>query len=239
MLEVVLSFPSPEGSQEIAVTRDRTTIGRGSDVDHRFDDDGMSRLNSSIYRDGGSVWIVDENSANGTLINGQPAGASGTVLRGGDSIKLGNRTVLTVHVREEQAFAETSFAAPETPVQAARPVATGGASIGFLPLALIALAFMVVSVSGAFVAYQVFAKAGADVAENDGLDDPIDDIPVKDKTPSPTPSSSAKPGNSSNNSGGDLPVNAGPTSTPQPLRDTICPRGRSISISATQRNVST
>lgn len=226
MLEVVLSFPSPEGSQEIAITRDRTTIGRGSDVDHRFDDDGMSRLNSSIYREGDSVWIVDENSANGTFINGQPAGASGTVLRGGDSIKLGNRTVLTVHVREEQAFAASSFTAPDTPVHAARPAASGGASIGFLPLALIALAFMVVSVSGAFVAYQVFARAGADVAENDGLDDPIDDVPVKEKTPSPTPSSSAKPGNSSSNSGGDLPVNSGPTSTTPTVAGYNMPAGK-------------
>lgn len=210
MLEVVLSFPTPEGSQEIAITRDRTTFGRGSDADIRFADDGLSRLNSSIYRDGDQVWIVDENSANGTLINGQPAAASGTVIRAGDVINIGNQTVLTVHVRQPVNDAAESFA--PVSVESARAIGSGGSGIGVVAVGMIVLAFLVVCTSGAFVVYQVFAKAGTDITENDGFDDPIDDKPIKDKTPSPTPSST-KPTNSSG--GGDvLPVNTGPTSGP-------------------------
>ena len=47
------------------------SFGRGSEADHRFADDGLSRLHATIYREDGRVWIVDENSSNGTFVNGE------------------------------------------------------------------------------------------------------------------------------------------------------------------------
>jgi pSer/pThr/pTyr-binding forkhead associated (FHA) protein len=89
MLDISLTYPTPEGSQTIEIENERTSFGRGSEATHRFDDDGLSRLHSTIYREGDRVWIVDENSTNGTFINGERAASGGTPLRNGDTIKIG------------------------------------------------------------------------------------------------------------------------------------------------------
>jgi len=86
MLEILLTYPTPEGSQSIAIEDERTSFGRGSEATHRFDDEGLSRLNSTIYRDGDRIWIIDENSTNGTFVNGERPAAAGTPLRNGDTI---------------------------------------------------------------------------------------------------------------------------------------------------------
>src|SRR5829696_7582003 len=96
MLDVTLTYPTPEGSKEIPIDGEKISFGRGSEADRRFADDGLSRLHATIYRDGEKVWIVDENSSNGTFVNGVKSGPSGTPLNGGDSIKIGHGTILTV-----------------------------------------------------------------------------------------------------------------------------------------------
>jgi len=68
MSKVFLIYPTPEGSKEVSLDS-KLTFGRGKDVDLRFDDGGLSRLHASIYRDGEKIWIVDENSTNGTFVN--------------------------------------------------------------------------------------------------------------------------------------------------------------------------
>ncbi len=63
---------------------ERTTFGRGSEADYRFEDSGLSRLHATVYRDGDRVWVVDENSTNGTFVNGERVAGAGTPLRSGD-----------------------------------------------------------------------------------------------------------------------------------------------------------
>ena len=106
-MEIILTYPTPEGSREIVVKSERTSFGRGSEADYRFDDDGLSRLNSTIYRDGERVWIVDENSTNGTFVNGQKAQGSGIPLKNGDTIKIGNYTNLNVRISAQTAKKST------------------------------------------------------------------------------------------------------------------------------------
>ena len=77
MLDVTLTRSTPEGPEEIAITGERTSFGRGSEADHRLPDDGLSRLHATVYRDGDRVWVVDENSTNGTFVNGQQVKAAG------------------------------------------------------------------------------------------------------------------------------------------------------------------
>ena len=36
MLDAALTYSTPEGPQEIAIDRERTTFGRGTEADHRF-----------------------------------------------------------------------------------------------------------------------------------------------------------------------------------------------------------
>jgi len=100
MLEITLTYPTPEGSQEIRFDGERLSFGRGSEADHRFADDGLSRLHATMHRDGTRVWIVDENSSNGTFVNGERAAPAGTPLRNGDAVKIGHHTNLTVRMAE-------------------------------------------------------------------------------------------------------------------------------------------
>ena len=80
MVKVSLTFPTPEGSQEIPLDGERLSLGRGSEAGYRFSDDGLSRLHATLYCDGNRVWIVDENSSNGTFVNGSPVRPGGTPL---------------------------------------------------------------------------------------------------------------------------------------------------------------
>ena len=81
MIEVVLTYPTPEGSQEIAIENERTSFGRGSDSDFHFDDDGLSRLHATVHRESENVWVLDENSTNGSFVNGEKVASSGTPLK--------------------------------------------------------------------------------------------------------------------------------------------------------------
>lgn len=210
MVEVILTFPTPEGSKEIRVDRERTTFGRSTDVDHSLPDNGLSRLHATVYRDGDRVWIVDENSSNGTFVNGQRANPAGTPLKNGDSIKIGNQTVLTVHMREQyvEPAAAPAFAAEAPRAQVVSSVPPG---VSILPIALIGLAFIIFSVSAVFVVYRVFARSAVDVVEADDDEDPIDVRPTKEKDDTPTPkptSTNSKP------SGGDTIITDSPQTGP-------------------------
>ena len=154
MLEVFLTYPTPEGSQEIALEGERISFGRGSEADFRFDDDGLSRLHSSVYRDGMRVWIVDENSTNGTFVNGEKVQASGTPLHNGDSIKIGHYTNLIVRMTEKQA-AQTANPINKT----AKTIAASNSDAGFpmfIPIAVTAFALLIIGVSAIFVGVKVF-----------------------------------------------------------------------------------
>lgn len=194
MIEVILVYSSPEGSREFVIDAERTTFGRG-DADHRIDDQGLSRVNSTIYRDGDRVWIVDENSTNGTYINGQMCAAAGTPLRSGDVIKIGNNTSLTVRLGEKQAIeaATTVSHTAATVTSLPQPKAS------LLPLILISGAVLVISISLVFIGIVVLG-GGPTVAAN--YEDPGDDLgngnrrePSNSPTPKPSSSVSTLPSN--------------------------------------------
>src|SRR5215213_5127599 len=107
MLEVILTCQTDEGSQEIALSEGKVSFGRGSEADYRFGDDGLSRLHATVYREGDNVWISDENSTNGSFVNGERVKPNGTVLYNGDKIKIGHYTTLTVKMASAQAVAPT------------------------------------------------------------------------------------------------------------------------------------
>ena len=67
-----------------------TRLGRGTDVDIRIDDPGVSRHHAEITL-GTDVTLRDLGSTNGTLVNGRMV--SSAVLADGASIQLGSTTV--------------------------------------------------------------------------------------------------------------------------------------------------
>ena len=67
-----------------------TTFGRSAEADYRFqDDEQMSRLHCSIVCENSRFLVRDNNSTNGTLVNGNPV--SELDLRNGDVIEIGGQ----------------------------------------------------------------------------------------------------------------------------------------------------
>lgn len=201
MVEVTLSFPTPEGTQQIPIEAERTTFGRGSDASHRFPDNGLSRLHATIYRDGDRVWIVDENSSNGTFVNGQRTAPAGTPLNNGDQVKIGNETFLTVHIREKEIL-QASVPAPMPP-RSTSVSSVPAKPVNFVPIILIGLAFMIVSISVVFVAFKVIGRNNTDVVQTADDDDPIEIKPSKSDKDSIKPGEKSTPSETKNTSGND------------------------------------
>src|SRR5512142_137929 len=138
MRDIRLTYSTDDGPQEIAIENDRTSFGRGSDADHRIADDGLSRLHATIYRDGDNVWVVDDNSTNGTFVNGEPVRGAGTPLHDGDVIRIGNRTNMRVSLAQKQDAASVMPAGSSSAPVATAPAAPPSGSLHLLPIILIA-----------------------------------------------------------------------------------------------------
>ena len=85
-MEVTLIIHSVDGAREVPLSGSRLTLGRTEPADLVINDQSLSRVHASINRDGDRVWIIDEGSTNGSLVNGAAVPASGTPLRDGDEI---------------------------------------------------------------------------------------------------------------------------------------------------------
>lgn len=81
-----------EPGRTYELRKDRLSIGRSRESDIFLEDLAVSRLHASIYRDdSGSYILRDENSANGTSVNGQRI--SEHRLTEGDEIQVGQTTM--------------------------------------------------------------------------------------------------------------------------------------------------
>lgn len=191
MIEVFLTYPTPEGSREIALDSDRISMGRGSDADLRFDDDGLSRLHATIHRDGEKVWILDENSTNGTFVNGEKVPPAGTPLDDGDRVKIGHYTDLRIRFAQPQN--EKTAPAENKPLAQSAAAASSDASgsFGILPVALTAFAIFVIAISAAFIAIQALGGGDPQIVQNTRIANKqiIDDNgdPLEEETPKPSP----------------------------------------------------
>ncbi len=77
---------------------DELTIGRTPDAQLVLDDQGLSRVNTTIFREGDEVLVVDENSTNGTFINGERIAGRPRLLKDGDLLKLGSLTEIRIEM---------------------------------------------------------------------------------------------------------------------------------------------
>ena len=89
---MVIVRQGKEPNRVFEIRGDRMTMGRSRDSDIFLEDLAVSRLHATIYRDDRGQYVLrDENSANGTTVNGPRIGEH--VLEEGDEIGLG-QTVL-------------------------------------------------------------------------------------------------------------------------------------------------
>jgi diguanylate cyclase (GGDEF)-like protein len=78
--------------QMVRVDEAALVIGRGSAVELRLLDDGISRRHARVTRDGDRCWVEDLDSKNGTFVNGERV--TRRALADGDKIQVGESTFI-------------------------------------------------------------------------------------------------------------------------------------------------
>jgi len=71
----------------LKLERKVTHIGRAPDADIQLDDHAVSRDHASLVRHGRHMRLLDNRSANGTLVNGRQISTAN--LQDGDEIRIG------------------------------------------------------------------------------------------------------------------------------------------------------
>ena len=88
--------PSPGwlqvGDTKLAITAPVTVLGRGTDVDLRIDDPGVSRRHAEVRLHGDEAIIVDLGSTNGVVLDGRVV--EDAVLTDGASFRLGTTDIV-------------------------------------------------------------------------------------------------------------------------------------------------
>lgn len=108
-----LEWSGPAGSGRLALNGQRVSIGRRSTCNLFLDDSQVSRLHASLQRKNDSWLLVDEQSANGTRLNGRPVQRQ--LLRPGDVIQVGGtRIVLREAENDSGAVDITVIPAPDS-----------------------------------------------------------------------------------------------------------------------------
>ncbi|HQZ83802.1 MAG TPA: DUF5715 family protein [Pyrinomonadaceae bacterium] len=118
MKAVTLHIDAPDGVRELSL-EEELSIGRTSESAVVIGDSGLSRRNTTVFRDGDDILVVDEGSTNGTFLNGERLGTQPRQLRDGDELRLGSSTKIRVESGEKRASAPVSpsVEAHQTPVE--------------------------------------------------------------------------------------------------------------------------
>lgn len=102
MKKATLYIETRDQSRTVEVA-DEVTIGRTDAAQIVLDDVGLSRVNTTFFRDGDLLLVVDEGSLNGTFLNGEKVGSRPLRVLDGDTIKLGLETTVRVELESEKA----------------------------------------------------------------------------------------------------------------------------------------
>jgi FHA domain/Family of unknown function (DUF5715) len=137
MPDVTLKIESPDGRQIIALDSE-LSIGRTNQADIAINDAGLSRVNSFLENKDGEVWIYDENSTNGTFVNGERI--TEKQLRDRDEITIGNETRISVEIHRKVPIQHEAQQIPaaKSNVEAPKPKAQLAKNPQQFPIALVA-----------------------------------------------------------------------------------------------------
>ena len=114
MKKVTLQIDSGYESERFSL-EEELSIGRTGLSDVVLEDQGLSRVNTTIFRDDEDVLVVDENSSNGTFLNGERLRRDPRILYDGDRLKLGSETEVKI------VFGESGVEASEAKSETKRP----------------------------------------------------------------------------------------------------------------------
>ncbi|REJ77307.1 MAG: FHA domain-containing protein [Acidobacteria bacterium] len=118
MKKVIIEIDSPEGVERIDLDNE-VSIGRTELADVVIDDPGLSRINTTVFRDNEDILVVDEGSSNGTFLNGDRIEGAPRRLFDGDELKIGLDTRVRIEI--DDPFASRT---PERSKEAEQPSAS-------------------------------------------------------------------------------------------------------------------
>lgn len=104
------------GSRDVPVT-DEISIGRTDASQIAIDDPGLSRKNTTFFIDGSELLVVDENSLNGTLLNGIKIVGRPQTVHDGDIVKIGSYVEIRVEIEGAKRTAPASIEPTPDPAQ--------------------------------------------------------------------------------------------------------------------------
>jgi len=104
------------GVMKTAVLDEEISVGRTAAAQIVLSDGGLSRLNTTFFRDEDSVFVVDENSTNGTFVNGERVSGRPRQIFDGDRVKIGSETQIRVEIGEQSAVISHQSAVGRKPV---------------------------------------------------------------------------------------------------------------------------
>src|SRR5215203_5302887 len=102
MKKITLRIENPF-ERESFVLEDEVTIGRTDASRIVLSDNGLSRQNTTFFRDGDALFVVDENSLNGTFVGGERLTGAPLQIFDGDVVTLGSETRVAIEIREPSA----------------------------------------------------------------------------------------------------------------------------------------
>jgi hypothetical protein len=102
MREIILYIEAPDGTRQRIALENEITIGRTRLAQMVIDDTQLSRVHTTVWREGDDVWIQDENSTNGTFVNGERI-TNERKLNEGDQILLGGETRIFFESNQQSA----------------------------------------------------------------------------------------------------------------------------------------
>jgi hypothetical protein len=114
-VDLTLHIEGPYESKAVRV-EDEISIGRTELAKLVLDDAGLSRVNTTFFIDDGEAFVSDENSLNGTFLNGEKVVGRPRKLSDGDEIRIGTYTRIRVAMGGASSYATRGpsySAAPE------------------------------------------------------------------------------------------------------------------------------
>jgi pSer/pThr/pTyr-binding forkhead associated (FHA) protein len=112
MKKITLRIENPFERESVEL-EDEISIGRTDAARVVLSDTGLSRKNTTFFRDGEAVFVVDENSLNGTFVGGERISGAPVRVYDGDVVTVGSETRIAVEISDQlSVIADQSAAAP-------------------------------------------------------------------------------------------------------------------------------
>ncbi len=152
MQKVTLQIQNPDGNQEVLLENE-LSIGRTNLARIVLNDSGLSRVHTTFELHNNEVWVYDENSTNGTFVNGEQIKEKR--LQDGDEIKIGNETRIYIEIisNSKSQVSDSKFQIPnskqpEKPQNVPPKIKEPKTKTPFVLIAAVVSSFFIIFVAG-------------------------------------------------------------------------------------------